>query len=133
LQISLDEEKKKSLILKEKLKVNNPKIFLEEILKRDKQIEELKEKLSRFPFELLKDEKLMTIIITSVDQKIHWSAICKNTDKFCDVENKLYEIYSEYSDSENYFTFNGNKVNRHKTLEYNKIKSGDVIVLNVID
>mgnify|MGYP003571491037 CR=1 FL=1 len=122
------------LLLKEKLElINNPKAFLEEILNRDKQIEELKQKLSRFPFELLKDEKLMSLIFTSVDQKIHWSVICKNTDKFCDVENKLYEIYSEYSESENYFTYNGNKVNRYKTIDFNKIKSGDVIVLNVFE
>ena len=82
---------------------------------------------SRFPFELLENEKLMTVIIMSGDQKIHYSIICKNTEKFTTIEHKLYEKYPEYLELENYFLINGNKVNKYKSLDENKIKNSDII------
>ena len=97
---------------------------MEEVKQKEKEIKELK---SKFPFELSIGEKLMTIIFTSTDQKIHYSFICKNTDKFSRLEALLYEIYPEYKESENYFIANGIKVNRFKNLEENRIKNSDVI------
>ena len=44
------------------------------------EIDDLKEKLSRYPFELKKDEKMISVIFTSDDKKIHSSVICKNTE-----------------------------------------------------
>ena len=107
--------------------------LLSEILKRDREIEKLKLKLSRFPFELDEGEKLISVILTSVDQKILHSIICKNTSKFFDLENKLYENYKEYLETENFFTVNGKVINRYKTLDENKIKDNDVIILNIIN
>ena len=115
------------------LNKNKQDALIESVLKKDKEIEELKSKLNRFPFQLLKDEKLMSIIITSIDQKIHCSIICKNTDIFYSIETKLYQMYHEYSENENFFTVNGKKINRHKSLDYNNIKDNDIIILNVID
>ena len=103
------------------------------ILKKDKEIEDLKAKLARFPFQLLKGEKLMSINITSIDQNIHCSFICKNTDIFSNIEAKLYQKYKEYSENENFFTVNGKKINKHKNLDDNEIKDNDIIILNVID
>ena len=54
-------------------------------------IDELKAKLSRFPFELKEGEKIMSIIITSPDKKNIKSIICKNTDIFYNMEKKLYQ------------------------------------------
>lgn len=103
-------------------------------MKKEKEIEELKQKLSRYPFELNKGEKMMSIIISSIDQKIFHSIICKNTDKFNKLEDKLYEMkdFKEYSDYETYFMANGMKINRHKTLEDNKIKDNDIVLVNKI-
>ena len=84
---------------------------------------------SRFPLEILENEKLISIIITSNDQNIHCSIICKNTDKFIKIENELYAKYPEYIESENYFLINGNKVNKYKSLDENKIKDSDIITL----
>ena len=75
----------------------------------------------------------MSIIFTSIDEKIHCSFICKNTDIFSTVETKLYKIYHEYSENENFFTVNGKKINKNKDLDYNKIKDNDIIILNVND
>ena len=82
------------------------------------------------PYILDKNEKLMTIIFISFEEDIHYSLICKNTDKFNKIENLLYEKYPEYEESENYFTVNGNKIIKSKTIEQNKINNSDIIILN---
>jgi len=92
-----------------------------------KQIIEIKELESENPYKLKKNEKLITIIFDSSDQKIHYSLICKNTQKFAFVEQELYEIFPEYKETENIFLFNGEKINRNKTIEENKIKFSDHI------
>jgi len=115
------------------INVGNPNDLLQSIIKKDKIIEDLRLKLARFPFELSEGEKLISIIFTSTDQKIHYSIICKNTDIFYNLELKLYQKYNELSDLENYFTVNGRRVNKTKNLEFNKIKDNDVIILNTLD
>ena len=75
----------------------------------------------------------MSIIFFSVDQKITYSILCKNTDKFNKIESKLYEKFKEYSETENYFLHNGNRIKRFKTLDENKIKDNDIITLNIIE
>ena len=111
---------------------NNKKLMelLEELRIKDKEIKDLK---SRYPIELLEGEKLMSIIFISTDQKIHHSIICKNTDPFSRIERLLYDEYPEYLDSENYYIVNGNRINRHKTLEENNISNGNIITLYTLD
>ena len=131
--------KEKNLIneLNEKLKnlnnrlnrsINKDKIneLYEEIRIKDKII-------SSFPVKLSESEKLLSVIFVSVDQKIHYSTICKNTDKFSKIENLLYDAYHEYIKTENNFFVNGNKVNKYKSLENNKIKNNDIIILKKIE
>ena len=60
---------------------------------------------------------------------MHYSIICKNTQKFVELEKKLYKDYPEYSESNNYFMIDGNKVNKDKSLDENKIRNSDIIVL----
>ena len=78
---------------------------------------------------MLEDENILSVIFISTDQKIHHSIICKNTEKFTTIEHKLYEKYPEYLESENYFLINGNKVNKYKSLDENKIKNSDIIFM----
>ena len=75
----------------------------------------------------------MPVIFQSTDSKIHYALICKNTDKFNMIENMLYDKYPEYIENENFFTVNGIKINRFKTMEQNKIKYSDIIILNRYD
>ena len=93
-------------------------------------IEELKSKLSRFPFELLEGEKLMSIIVTSPDKKIIRSIICKNTDTFHDLKKKRYQYKDNIFEIGNKFSINGRKIDEAKSLEFNKIKDNDIIILN---
>ena len=102
----------------------------EELRKRDNEIRELNKELkSKYPFELSKGEKLMAIIFISLDENIHSTIICKNTDPFTKIEEMLYEIYPDYKESENNFLANGHRVIKSKTLEQNNIHNNDIIIL----
>ena len=135
LENEIENNKLKEKSTKITLSKDNSKILMlyEKIFEKENEIKELKLKLSRFPFELNKGEKLMSIIFTSLDQKIHHSIICKNTDKFNYIENKLYKSYPEYQDNENFFTVNGIKINKSKSLEENKIRNNNIIILNIVE
>ena len=74
-------------------------------------------------------EQLMTVIFISEDQKVHYSFICKKTDKFQDLESKLYKIYPEYSKTDNHFAVNGRTITQSKNLDENEIKNSDIITL----
>ena len=99
----------------------------------NEKIDELNEKLKRYPFILEEGEKIMTIVFTSVNQKINYSMICKNTDTINKLEEKLYEEYPKLSETNYYFICNGTKVNKFKKFEEFKIKSGDKIILDEIE
>ena len=104
--------------------------YLETIIEKDKEIKELKLKISRMPFTLEEGEKLMTIIFKSDEENLIYSIICKNTDEFYKIEGQLYNIFPKYSEKENIFFVNGKKINKYKTLEKNDIKNNDVIIFN---
>ena len=94
---------------------------------KENEIKQIKQKM---PYELKSGEALMPIIFISSDQKIHYAFICKNTDKFNSIENLLYEVYPEYQESENYFTVNGQKIIKSKTMQQNNIRPSSIIMLN---
>lgn len=79
--------------------------------------------------DIIKKEQNTRVFIISVDKKIHYSILCKNTDKFEKIEDLLYNKYPEYKKLENTFILNGNIIDKNKTLEENKIKNGEIIML----
>ena len=115
----------------EKIISNNNKDEIIELMKKleikNKEINELKSKIG---FDLKEGENLMTIIFISVDQQIHYSIICKDTDNFSKIEIMLYDKYPEYKKSENYFLYKGKKINRFETIEENGIEYSALITLN---
>jgi len=97
-------------------------------------IKELEQEIEKFKkYCLLPGEKLITVKFISIDQKINFDIVAKNTDNFTKLEASLYEKYPKYKDTENYFHVNGKKLNRHRTLEENKIKDNDILTLGVFD
>ena len=56
---------------------------------KDKHIIYLSDIKSRYPFELLKGEKLISIIFTSLEENVFASNICKNTEIFADLEKNF--------------------------------------------
>ena len=69
----------------------------------------------------------MNLIFISIDENIHYSVICKNTDYFSNIIKKLYDKYPEYKNTKNDFIVNGNKIDILKNLDDNKIKNSDII------
>ena len=122
-------------LIKTKMVKNNLVLNFEEIITLYQKVEELKEKLARYPIELLKGEELISVIVTSGDETIQHSIICKNTEKLNRLVEKLYKDFPEYSEySDQYFFIsNGKKVNIFKSLDENNIHNSDVIILNKID
>ena len=104
--------------------------LMESLQNKENEIKELKR---NFPYDLKSNEKLMTIIFYSLDQKIHYAFICKNTDQFIKLETQLYEVYPEIKNYENYFLSKGNKNNKFNTMEENNIHNSDIIILSSID
>ena len=134
LKNRIKEKEKKIEVLEKKL--NECKETNEKLLLEKNETENLKEENDNFKkyFKIGENEKLIRIIFQSTDQKIiDYVLICKNTDIFANIEQILYNKYPEYKDSENYFTSNGIKINKNRTLEDNKIKTNDIILLNKFD
>jgi len=97
-------------------------------------IKELETEIEKYKnYCLLPGEKLITINFISIDQTINFNTFAKKNDNFAKLEASLYEYYPQYKETENYFLVNGKKVNRHKTLEDNKINDNDILTLGVID
>ena len=129
---SVEELKK---IIKEKdekiaLLEGNNKLLLETNNKYKNIVNALK---SSIPFELSGNEKLISIIFQSANQEINYPIICKTNQKFNEVENLLYDKFPKYKKSENYFLLGGAKINRSLTIDENKIKNGDIIIMNIFD
>ena len=97
-------------------------------------IKELEKEIEKYKnYFLLPGEKLITIKFISIDQKINFETFAQKTDQFSKLENFLYEKYPKYKDTENYFLVNGKKLNRHRTLEENKIKDNDILTLGIYE
>ena len=115
-----------------KNKLNNDELK-DEIIKLSKELrskeEELKKIKSKIGFEIKEDEQIMTLIFTSVDQKIQRAFICKDSDKLHQLEGVLYDIFPEYKNQENIFLCHGTKINKFKTMKDNKIRNSDIVVL----
>ena len=132
-EILNDQIKKLSLDntnLKEEIKKNNTQNNSDDIVSLYKRIDDLNKKLSRYPFVLEEGEKILSVIFTSVSQKVNYSMVCKNTDSIYKLEGELYNTFPELAQTNNYFLCKGTVVNRFKKFEELKFKNGDIIVIN---
>ena len=63
----------------------------------------------------------------------HYAVVCKNTDLFIRLEEKLYDEYPDFKNYETYFEVKTKRIKRFKTLDENKIKNGDVINIFIVE
>ena len=133
LKNKIDEYEKE----KKNLENENKKLIDENNIKNSQKdydknkITKIMEKInSNKPYEI-NGEKFMFIIFISDDLKMHYSCICKLTEKFHIIEDKLYDIYPEYRDNDNSFMVNGKIIDKLITLEENGIKSNDIIKIKI--
>ncbi len=111
--------------------INNQKMNLySEIVNLNTQINNLKMNQNTNLDFIKPGEKILCINFKSIDENIDLAIPCKNTDIFDQLEEQLYKHYPDYKGTNNYFTCNGNVIERFKTLEENKIRNSDKILLN---
>ena len=77
------------------------------------------------------DDNLFAVIFTSTDQSINYPIICRNTDTFSNLEEKLFDEYHELKRKNIYFLCNGNIINRTASIKENKIKKGNIILIKI--
>lgn len=130
IRILKENEKKLKYEINLNIDSKNKIPALDAIIKKDLEIEDLKNKLARFPFVLEEGEKLMHINITNSDYNIqNYSIICKSSDVFNQIENILYNEFPVLKNIQTYFIFNGKLVEKYKTIAENGIRDNEVIIL----
>ena len=116
---------------------NNNKIndLKNEIMLKEKEIKNLKNQLNNNNCnKTVNYNDIIVVQFTSTDQKIINRGIkCLKTDTFAQVEEKLYQIYEEFRETNNTFMANAREVLRFKTMNDNNIKDGDTIQLMVFN
>ena len=93
------------------------------------EINDLKEKLYRYPIILEENEELISIIFCYEEKNRFYSMICKNTDSINNLEEKLYKEFPEISDNNNSFLFKGKIIDKFQNFDNNKIKNGDLVII----
>ena len=73
---------------------------------------------------------MFAINFLSTTQNINYPMICKKSDNFILLEEKLYQEYPELRNKDLVFMANGSVINRDETLDNNGIKPGNLIVIN---
>ena len=74
-------------------------------------------------------KNIMVVHFNSGDGKIDHGIKCLPTETFAEVEEKLYQIYDEYRETNNIFLAKGNVIKRFKKMSENNIQNGDKIQL----
>ena len=138
-QLSNEQKKVKKLNDKIKLYENNGDVKkikeLEEIIiSLNSKINKLENNIDKDKVTTLKSgEEIVALFFTSEKQDIHRPISCKNTDTFAKIEEKIYNEYPKYKDYNTYLTVNGNVIKRFKTIDENKIKDGNTIIINIYE
>ena len=80
-------------------------------------------------------EKIIGVNFVSMGNQVigHYNIVCKNTDIFIRLEEKLYNDFPQFKDYETYFTIKTKRIKRFKTLDENNIQNNDVVNVFIID
>ena len=110
--------------------INNKINNLNEMLKmKDIMINDLKNQLKKKEHKNVDFDDILFVHFISLDQNINYGIKCLKTDTFAEVEEKLYQKYGEYRETNNNFTANGRIILRFKSISDNHIKDGDKVQL----
>ena len=80
-------------------------------------------------------ERIITVNFISMGTQdiMNYSLICKNTELFVRLEERLYEDFPQFKNYETFFEVNTRRIKRFKTLDENNIKSKDLINIFTVD
>ena len=76
-------------------------------------------------------DDFMVVNFISTDQNLHYAIKCISSNTFAEVEEKLYQQFPQYRETNNNFLANGQTILRFKTISQNKIGSGFPVTLIV--
>ena len=110
------------------ININN----LNEIIKnKDIEINNLKLQIQNKNNNFVNFNDIIIVHFISTDQKINCPINCLKTDTFAEVEEKLYQKYVEYRETNNNFIAKGRVILRFKKICENNIENGDKVQLLV--
>ena len=99
----------------------------------ENELNEMKLKLKNNKNKFVNFDDVMVINFESTDSSIHEGIQCLGTDIFAEIEERLYQKYDEFRNTNNMFTFNGRTILRFKNLKENNIRNGDKVILIKIE
>ena len=111
------------------INIQNNQIYINEINRLKQTINDLQLKLQNTNKKKIYMNDIMVINFLTADQTIRAGIPCLAEDTFAEVEEKLYQIYNEYRNTNNVFLFKGNTILRFKKIRENNIKNHDTIQL----
>ena len=118
--------------LKNNIQQNNNFSNLNEIIKsKDIEINNLKLQIKNNKKTPVNYEDIIYVHFISTDQKINCPIKCLKTETFAEVEEKLYQKYGDYRETNNNFIGKGKLILRFKKIFENGIEDGDKIQLLV--
>jgi len=80
---------------------------------------------------ILSRSEIKSINFISMNNQINYSIPCLGTDIFAEIEEKLYNQFPEYRETNNCFLANGTQVLRFKTVDENNIGRGFPVTMVV--
>jgi len=75
-------------------------------------------------------DELLCVNFISMDQKIQYAIPCTGNDIFAEIEEKLYQKFPQYRETNNFFLSDGKQILRFKTISQNKI-GGFPVIMNI--
>ena len=107
----------KNIIISKDVEINNLKLQLQNNNANKKKVD---------------FDDIMVIDFYSLDQQLNCGIKCLKTDTFAEVEEKLYQKYPDFRNSNNNFVAKGRVVLRFKKIFENDIIDGDKVQLIII-
>ena len=105
----------------------------EQIARKDEELTQLKLKFKNVNIseqnKVIPLNQLTCVNFISADQKVHLPIPCDKNEIFAHIEEKLYEDYPEYKETNNFFISNGKPILRFKTVEENEINNSTPVML----
>ena len=82
-----------------------------------------------------KGEKIISVNFVSmgINDIGHFSLVCRKTDLFVRLEERLYQKFQQFKNYETYFVVNAKRIKRFKTIDENNIKSNDIINIFIVE
>lgn len=131
----IQELKSKIELLKNQLNNYKDKTNSEQKIKQLKKDLQKKEEETKKGFKdisttfITKFEEDMKVKFISTDRRLDTTINCSSSDKFSNLEEKLYQKFPEFRNENNFFISNGNLIQKDQTVSFNQINPGSPVIL----